>query len=187
MYEKAIVAYKYEKKKRRYNEINDLEYSKHIVIALKLHFNLSEPIDSSGECEMLDTGAEYYIALTHIIRDLGSTITNVENFQLFTITGQNFEFAEVAVMKIEIEHGVEYVNTAYKPKSRKVRLVDLTDGTKETSRKRKNWFERFKARETLQKYTGKYAKYLLSQIASILKGSRLTSKRLTFLLVENWL
>ncbi|KAF8857299.1 hypothetical protein BDZ45DRAFT_744521 [Acephala macrosclerotiorum] len=28
MYEKAVVAYKYKEKKRRYNEINDLEYSK---------------------------------------------------------------------------------------------------------------------------------------------------------------
>ncbi|KAF8848256.1 hypothetical protein BDZ45DRAFT_777178 [Acephala macrosclerotiorum] len=80
---------------------------RHIVVASKLYFNLSGPIGSSGECGMLDTGAECCIAPTHIARDLGSTIANVEDFQLFIAIGQNFEFAGVAIMKVEIEHGVK--------------------------------------------------------------------------------
>lgn len=79
------------------------------------------------------------------------------------------------------------VNTAYKPKSRKVRPVDLTDGTGEAPGGRKDWFERSKARETPQEHTGKYARYLLPRIASIPKGSRLTPERLTSLLVGDWL
>ncbi|KAF8846531.1 hypothetical protein BDZ45DRAFT_608835, partial [Acephala macrosclerotiorum] len=79
------------------------------------------------------------------------------------------------------------VNTAYKPKSRKVRFVDLTDGTGEVPGGRKDWFERSKARETPQEHTGKYARYLLPRIVSILKGSRFTFERLTSLLVGDWL
>ncbi|KAF8854641.1 hypothetical protein BDZ45DRAFT_747339 [Acephala macrosclerotiorum] len=80
-------------------DFSSLIKRKHIIVAFKLHFNLSEPIDSSEECEMLNTRAKYCIAFTHIARDLGSTITNVEDFQLSTTTGQNFEFAEIAIIK----------------------------------------------------------------------------------------
>ncbi|KAF8846585.1 hypothetical protein BDZ45DRAFT_699889 [Acephala macrosclerotiorum] len=80
---------------------------RHIVVAFKLYFNLSRPIGSSEECGMLNTEAEYYIAPTHIARDLDSAIANVEDFQLSTTTGQNFEFAGVVIMKVEIEHGIE--------------------------------------------------------------------------------
>ena len=39
-------------------------------------------------------------------RACGCAIANVEDFQLSTATGENFGFAGIAFMRIEIEHGV---------------------------------------------------------------------------------
>ena len=40
------------------------------------------------------------------------------------------------------------IDTAYKPKSKKIRLVDLTDRTGDTPGGRRDWYKRSKVRET---------------------------------------
>jgi hypothetical protein len=75
-------------------------------------------------------------------------------------------------------HSPFLVAGAYKTKDKKVRPVDANNGTGEGPGGCPDWFERSKAREYPQEYTGKYKDYLLPRISAIPRGAQLTPERL---------
>jgi hypothetical protein len=73
------------------------------------------------------------------------------------------------------------VNTMYKPKAKKVRPVNLNDGTGDGPGGKSDWLERSHHRFKDQEPTGKYRDHLLPRIAPFEKGSRITPERLASL------
>jgi len=67
-----------------------------------------ESRDNNIEIKVLNIRAEYYIALTFIIRDYDYIIINVKDFQLFIIIGENFRFINIVFIKIKIEYNINY-------------------------------------------------------------------------------
>ena len=61
-------------------DFTSLIRKKHIIIAPKLYFVISGPRDNNMEVEVLDIGAECYIAFTSVAQDYGYAIINVKDF-----------------------------------------------------------------------------------------------------------
>ncbi|KAI0997515.1 hypothetical protein K3495_g10672, partial [Podosphaera aphanis] len=70
------------------------------------------------------------------------------------------------------------VNAIYKPKSRKVRPVDSDKSDGQTPGGYHDWYERSRVRDTPQKQSGVYQRYLLPRIANFERGKRLTDDRI---------
>ena len=79
------------------------------------------------------------------------------------------------------------IQTAYKPKAKKVQPVNANDGTGGTPGGKADWYERSKARDFPQEHIGKYKDHLMCRITSIPRGSRLTQERLKALDIGDWL
>jgi hypothetical protein len=63
--------------------------------------------DSVEECIcLIDTGAECSICPTSLARDLGAKIFDVPHFKMSTATGHEYAFGGMAMLEVEIAHGV---------------------------------------------------------------------------------
>ena len=79
------------------------------------------------------------------------------------------------------------VNTMYKPKGKKVQLVNISNRTGDTPSGRRDQYLRSKERNIPQEYVSKYKDYLLPRTYRIPRGSRLTPERLKQLNIRKWL
>jgi hypothetical protein len=73
---------------------------------------------------------------------------------------------------------------AYKLKAKKVWLIDMNNKIRDGLRDLIDWYTRAKLREYKQEHVKKYKDHLLLKIIIILRGSRLTLKRLKALNVR---
>jgi hypothetical protein len=63
--------------------------------------------DSIKECiYLINTSAEYSICPTSLARDLGAKIFNVPYFKILIITRHKYTFSGMAILEVEIAHGV---------------------------------------------------------------------------------
>ena len=70
------------------------------------------------------------------------------------------------------------VYTMYKPKLKKVVLVDFGDEKGEKPGGREDWYDRSKLRDMPQKHVGKYQTHLIPRFCDIPRGSKITKERL---------
>ena len=70
------------------------------------------------------------------------------------------------------------VNSIYKPKAKKVQLVNKNNKIRKGLKGQFNQYKRFKAQDTLQEQVGKYQDYLLLCFTAIPRGLYLILKRL---------
>ena len=77
-----------------------------IVATPKLPVTVIGPKEGSIESAMLDTGAEANVMSYELAKELGCPILSTEHLKLKTVSGQVLQFAGMAKVEIEIEHGV---------------------------------------------------------------------------------
>jgi hypothetical protein len=84
----------------------DLLEKRHIVVSPRIRVKLTGPQGHDKVEGMIDTGAECNILPTHMARAIGAAIKPVAGFQLSTATGDEFGFAGMATLQLEIAPGV---------------------------------------------------------------------------------
>ena len=77
-----------------------------VVATPKLPVTIIGPKEGTTEAAMLDTGAEANVMSYELAKGLGCPILSTEHLKLKTVSGQVLQFAGMAKVEVEIEHGV---------------------------------------------------------------------------------
>ena len=85
----------------------------------KLPICIIGPLDTASKTSMLDTGAEANVMPYELAKSLGCPILSTENLKLKTVSGQVLQFAGMAKVEIEVEHGVGCTTTFFLVKESK--------------------------------------------------------------------